>query len=259
MNKNQDSQELNNAKANFGFQEVDKNLKQSLVNKVFNEVAGKYDVMNDIMSLGLHHIWKKRFVNLIPNLDSNILDVAGGTGDIAFNIKKRALNCGKNPKITIADINYEMLKKCKDKAFDKNYFNNLDIVTCDAQKLPFQDNSFDYYTIAFGIRNVSDIDIALKEAHRVLKKGGKFLCLEFSKIDNSFVQSLYDFYSFNIIPKIGKFVAGNEPAYRYLSESIDLFPNQDEFKVKILNAGFNNVSYINLSGGIASMHTAYKI
>ncbi len=258
MNNSQNPPEEKN-ELNFGFKKVTAEQKRSLVNNVFSDVSGKYDLMNDLMSFGVHRIWKDNFCKMIPNLDSNIIDVAGGTGDIAFRIKSRGKKLNKNPHIVVCDINGEMLKICQNKAIDQNILNNLDLVIADAENLPFADNSFDYYTIAFGIRNVLSIENSLKEAYRVLKPTGKFLCLEFSRVQNELIKQLYDFYSFNIIPNIGKCVTNNEGAYRYLSESISLFPDQEDFKTKIQNAGFSNVRYENLTFGVAAIHYGYKI
>jgi len=243
----------------FGFEKVSSKQKRTLVDGVFSDVAGKYDLMNDFMSFGVHRLWKDEFCRMIPNLDSKILDMAGGTGDISFRLKERAKKQNKDAKIVISDINHEMLQVCQARAIDRNIINNFDLVVADAEKLPFPDNSFDYYTIAFGIRNVVSIENALAEAYRVLKPTGKFLCLEFSKVQNNFVKPLYDFYSFNMIPKIGGCVAGNQDAYRYLAESISLFPEQEDFKTMIQKTGFSNVAYKNLTFGVAAIHYGFKI
>ena len=244
---------------NFGFKKVSGEQKRSLVDEVFSGIAGRYDLMNDIMSLGVHRLWKDKFCKMIPNLDGRIIDVAGGTGDIAFRIKDRAKKQGKDPYIVVCDINQDMLKVCQEKAIDQNILNNIDFVAADAEKLPFEDNSFDYYTIAFGLRNMLSIERTLKEAYRVLKPTGKFLCLEFSQVQNELIKPLYDFYSFNMIPAIGKYIANNEPAYRYLTESISIFPDQESLKKKIYDAGFIDVNYQNLTCGIAAIHYGYKI
>ncbi|MDP5109914.1 MAG: bifunctional demethylmenaquinone methyltransferase/2-methoxy-6-polyprenyl-1,4-benzoquinol methylase UbiE [Rickettsiaceae bacterium] len=243
---------------NFGFKKVSAKEKRSLVDGVFSDVAGKYDLMNDFMSFGIHRLWKEEFCRMIPNMDSIILDVAGGTGDISFRLKEKGKTQGKNTHIVVSDINKEMLDVCQSRAIDRNILNNFDIVVADAEKLPFSDNSFDYYTIAFGIRNVVSIENALAEALRVLKPTGKFLCLEFSKVRNNFLKPLYDFYTFNVIPKIGNCVAGNQDAYRYLAESISLFPDQEDFKTMIQKVGFTNVAYKNLTFGTAAIHYGFK-
>lgn len=249
----------NNDKKDFGFEKVSPTQKRTLVDGVFSDVAKKYDLMNDLMSFGVHRLWKDEFCQMIPNLDSAILDVAGGTGDIAFRIKDRGRKQNKDPHVVVCDINKEMLKLCRDKAVDSNILTNFDMVLGDAEKLPFEDNSFDYYTIAFGIRNMLNIGNALEEARRVLKPTGKFLCLEFSKVQNDLMRPLYDFYSFNLIPTIGGAVASNKSAYKYLAESISLFPQQEDFKTMIKKAGFTDVSYKNLTFGVAAIHYGYKI
>lgn len=244
---------------NFGFKKIEANEKQSLVNSVFSNVADKYDLMNDLMSFGMHRLWKDEFIRQIPNLNSNILDVASGSGDIALKLAKKAKDRGNNISLTLSDINEEMLRQAKKKSIDLNLFQNLKFTVASAEELPFPDNSFDYYTIAFGIRNVPDINKALKEAYRVLKPMGKFICLEFSKVKESLLQDFYKFYSFNVIPKIGQIITGNKEAYDYLVESIDLFPSQDEFRIMIKEAGFEEINYKNLSGGIVAIHSAYKL
>lgn len=244
---------------NFGFEKVSSKEKRTLVDGVFSDVAGKYDLMNDFMSFGIHRLWKDEFCGMIPNMNSKILDVAGGTGDIAFRLKERAKRQNKDAHIVVSDINHEMLEVCQTRAIDKNIINSFDLVVADAEKLPFPDNSFDYYTIAFGIRNVVSIENCLAEAHRVLKPMGKFLCLEFSKVQNDLLKPIYDFYSFNMIPKIGGCVVGNQDAYRYLAESISVFPDQEDFKTMIQDTGFSNVTYKNLTFGVAAIHHGFKV
>ncbi len=244
---------------NFGYRKVELEEKESLVKDIFSNVADKYDLMNNLMSFGIHHLWKDKLIQEVFDFNSNILDVAGGTGDIAFRLYKKGMSVNITPNIIVADINPEMLQLCKNKAIDTNILSGINFVECNAENLPFDDESFDYYTISFGIRNITNIDVALKEAHRVLKPLGKFICLEFSKIDNSIIQKLYDTYSFNIVPTIGKIVASNEKAYKYLVESIDLFPDQEIFKSMIEDAGFKNVKYHNLTFGISAIHKGYKI
>ena len=241
-------------KTHFGFKEIFTKDKDSLVHNIFSSVADKYDLMNDAMSFGIHHIWKRKFVSKIENLDAKILDVACGTGDISFRMYKKAISLRITPNITSTDINQEMLDIAEKRAIDKNILHGIKFVNANAEDLPFEDNSFDYYTISFGIRNVTNIDKALAEARRVLKSGGKFLCLEFSKVDNIILNQIYDFYSMNIIPKMGKMIAGDEESYQYLVESIRRFPNQIEFKSMIQKSGFETVKYTNLSGGICSIH-----
>lgn len=255
MNNTKDNLE----KTNVGFEKVSFNKKKSLVNNIFSNIANKYDTMNDLMSFGIHRLWKDKFSMQIPNLNSHILDVASGTGDIAFRIINRAKKQNKTLQITLCDINQEMLNIATNKAIDNNLLQGLNYVCGDAENLPFADNSFDYYTIAFGIRNVVSIENVLKEAFRVLKPTGKFLCLEFSKLQYSALKRFYDFYSFNIIPKLGQVVANNEGAYKYLIESINLFPDQETFKIMIQEAGFCKVRYENLTFGVAAIHSAYKL
>ncbi len=244
---------------NFGFEKVTSEEKRILVDGVFSDVAGKYDLMNDVMSLGVHRLWKDEFCRMIPNLNSTILDVAGGTGDIAFRLKDNAKKQNRDPRIVVCDINYDMLTVCKNRAINRNILHKLDLVVGDAEKLPFPDNSFDYYIIAFGIRNMLSLEKTLAEAYRVLKPTGKFLCLEFSKIQNDFIRPLYDFYSFKLIPSIGGYVANNRDAYKYLAESIKLFPDQETFKTIVQDAGFSDVRYKNLTFGVAAIHYGFKI
>mgnify|MGYP001320515453 CR=1 FL=1 len=239
----------------FGFKTVDENEKYTLVRGVFDSVATRYDVMNDLMSAGLHRVWKNEMVNwLAPKAGMQILDVAGGTGDITFRIKEKA-DC----HVTVCDINYQMLREGKNRATDRNIRDGIDWVCGDAENLPIPDNSMDAYTIAFGIRNVTHIDKALSEAYRVLKIGGRFLCLEFSHLQYDFLQKIYDAYSFAAIPRIGKMVTGDSESYQYLVESIRKFPKQDEFVGMISSAGFANVQYRNLSQGVVAIHSGRKV
>ncbi len=239
----------------FGYKTVDEGEKAKLVRGVFDSVAARYDVMNDLMSAGLHRLWKNEMVSMLnPQAGQNILDVAGGTGDIAFRIKEKA-DC----HVTVCDINQQMLSEGKDRATDRNIRNGIDWVCGDAENLPLPDNSMDAYTIAFGIRNVTHIDKALSEAHRVLKIGGRFLCLEFSHLQHDFLQKIYDAYSFSAIPRIGKMVTGDSESYQYLVESIRKFPKQEEFAGMIRVADFANVQYRNLSQGIVAIHSGRKV
>jgi demethylmenaquinone methyltransferase/2-methoxy-6-polyprenyl-1,4-benzoquinol methylase len=237
-------------KAKFGFKEVEAFQKESLVQGVFSSVAPKYDIMNDLMSFGLHKIWKRDLISEIsPSGGDILLDVAGGTGDVAH----RFLQAGGSSAVVV-DLNEEMLKEGQAKLSDPR----LSWVHANAEALPFEDNSFDYYTISFGIRNVTNIDKALAEAYRVLKPMGKFLCLEFSQVNTPVLSRLYDFYSFNIIPKIGKMVAGDEEAYRYLVESIKNFEPAPRFAKLIEHAGFESVGYTKLTFGVVAIHVGYK-
>lgn len=226
---------------------------------IFSSVAGHYDLMNDLMSFGIHRIWKNTMIQKIGDFNGKLIDVAGGTGDIAARFYKKALEKHITPNIVICDINADMLEQGRSNLIDKNLWKNVKFCTCNAQELPFENNSFDYYTIAFGIRNVSDINAALKEAHRVLKPMGKFICLEFSRVDNAVLRRLYDFYSSFVIPKIGQLVAKNEDAYQYLVDSIRAFPKQEEFLQIINQAGFEKSKYCNLSNGVVAIHTGWKL
>ena len=227
--------------------------KNKLVNSVFSDVHKKYDLMNDIMSLGIHRAWKEKFINWMnPQPETNLIDVASGTGDIA----KLFLNETKNSGlITCVEPNSQMLNQGKKKL--KKY-ENIKWINAPAEKIPIRDNTFDYYSISYGIRNVSDINTVLKEAFRVLKPGGRFMCLEFSKIDNELLNYLYKQYS-KTIPLIGKLIVGSEKPYKYLIESIEKFYNQDQLVELILDNGFSNVEYRNVSNGISAIHSAWKI
>jgi demethylmenaquinone methyltransferase / 2-methoxy-6-polyprenyl-1,4-benzoquinol methylase len=249
-------------KTDFGFKKVNKNEKQSLVESIFSNVASKYDLMNDLMSGGAHRLWKNQMLNQIDfdkNKNYKIIDVAGGTGDIAFRIAKKANQNNIKAKINIVDINQEMLDEGKKKAINLNLFNQVNFNRCNGESLDYNENNFDYYTIAFGIRNFTNIDTGLKEAYRVLNKGGKFICLEFSKVNNEILSKVYDTYSFNIIPRVGGLVLNDKDSYQYLVESIRKFPNQEKFKEMIDAAGFKNCSYKSLSFGAVAIHVGYKL
>ena len=227
--------------------------KNKLVNSVFSRVHEKYDLMNDIMSLGVHRIWKEKFIDWMnPQLNSKLIDVASGTGDIA----KLFFNKTKNSaKITCVEPNKEMLEQGKIKL--KNH-KSITWINSNAENIPVNDNTFDYYSISYGIRNVSNINMALKEAFRVLKPGGRFMCLEFSKIDNEMLNFLYKQYS-KTIPFIGKLVVGSDAPYKYLVDSIDKFYNQKELALLIKKNGFSNVEFRNVSNGISAIHSGWKI
>lgn len=241
----------------FGFKSVTSQEKTSLVRSVFASVASRYDIMNDAMSCGMHRLWKSEFIARIPDFSGKLLDMASGTGDIAIGYYKRAEEYGIKADIVASDASLEMLEEGKKKAIDSGVVGIKYQVT-EAEKLPFKDNEFDYYTVAFGVRNFTDIPKALKEAHRVLKPGGKFLCLEFSQVQNPILNAMYDFYSMNVIPFMGKFIARDEGSYRYLVESIRRFPDQDSFKKMIEDAGFVAVDYTNLTFGTVAIHSGYK-
>ena len=241
----------------FGFKEVDPRDKARLVEGVFDSVASRYDLMNDLMSGGIHRLWKNKFVAMLrPSAAKTLLDVAGGTGDIALRYRERA---GGKARITICDINREMLKVGQDRALDRGYLKGFEWVTGNAEDLPFKDNSYDLYTISFGLRNVPKIDDALEEAYRVLKPGGQFFCLEFSQMTHPALRKIYDEYSFRIIPKIGEMVANDRASYQYLVESIRRFPSQEALAKRMRKAGFEKVRFVNLSGGIATIHTGVKL
>lgn len=243
----------------FGFKKVSEGEKQNLVNEVFSRVANRYDLMNDLMSGGLHRVWKDAMVSwLAPARNANfqVLDVAGGTGDIAFRIVEAS---GYKAQVTVLDINPAMLEVGRERAAKRGIFENLSFVEANAEGLPFEDSSFDAYTIAFGIRNVPRIDKALSEAYRVLRPGGRFLCLEFSDVDLPVLDRLYEAWSFHAIPQIGKVITGDDEPYRYLVESIRKFPNQANFAEMIRNAGFSRVTWRDYTGGIATLHSGWKI
>ena len=243
----------------FGFRKVAEAEKQGLVNEVFSKVADRYDQMNDLMSAGLHRLWKDDFVTQLGPPKSrpfHVLDVAGGTGDIAFRIVRAG---GPETHVTVADISPEMVAEGRKRAEKEGLLGRCDFTVGNAEALAFPDKSFDAYTIAFGIRNVTHIDRALAEAFRVLKPGGRFLCLEFSHPDVPVLDSFYDAYSFTVIPAIGKVVTGDGQPYRYLVESIRTFPKQEQFKAMIAESGFARASYRNLTGGIVAVHSGWRL
>lgn len=243
----------------YGFRTVPDGEKQTLVNDVFHKVARRYDIMNDVMSGGMHRVWKDAMiVSLNPprRPGYRFLDVAGGTGDIAFRIVAAS---GGQARGTVLDINGSMLGVGAERATKKGFTENLDFVEANAEELPFEDQSFDAYTIAFGIRNVPDIDKALSEAYRVLRRGGRFLCLEFSEVEIPLLDRVYDAWSFNGIPAMGKAIAGDAEPYQYLVESIRKFPNQRDFAAMIERAGFSRVGFTNYTGGVAALHSGWKI
>jgi demethylmenaquinone methyltransferase/2-methoxy-6-polyprenyl-1,4-benzoquinol methylase len=244
----------------FGFRSVRESERQGLVNQVFSSVASRYDLMNDLMSGGLHRLWKAEFVAMIGapkgTAPFKLLDVAGGTGDIAIRYAEAS---GPNATAVLSDISPEMLEEGRTKVAAKGLAARIGLTQGNAESLPFPDRTFDAYTIAFGIRNVTRIDAALSEAFRVLKIGGRFLCLEFSECQVPLLDRLYDFHSFEVIPRLGQIAAGSADPYRYLVESIRRFPNQETFAGLIRDAGFERVSYRNLTGGIAAIHIGWKL
>jgi demethylmenaquinone methyltransferase/2-methoxy-6-polyprenyl-1,4-benzoquinol methylase len=251
------------ATANFGYTDVPLAEKQGLVDDVFHKVASRYDLMNDLMSGGMHRIWKDALVSrLAPprrqvgKKPFEVLDVAGGTGDIAFRIIERAQGA---VSATVCDINSSMLAVGQSRAEKRGYTDEVSFVEGNAEDLPFDSGRFDAYTIAFGIRNVPRIDKALAEAYRVLRPGGRLLVLEFSSVDVPFLDKVYEAFSFRIIPPLGRVIAGDAEPYRYLVESIRTFPNQERFADMIRDAGFQRVDVTNMTGGIAALHSGWKL
>ncbi|MFM2390947.1 MAG: hypothetical protein RLZZ437_2502 [Pseudomonadota bacterium] len=240
----------------FGFQTVPEGEKAGMVHGVFTRVASKYDVMNDLMSGGVHRLWKDAMMDwLAPRPGQRLLDVAGGTGDVAFRFLKRA----QSATATVCDMTESMLIEGRKRADADQLAERLDWVVGDAMALPFAANSFDVYTISFGIRNVTRIADALSEAYRVLRPGGRLMVLEFSRIPNDLMQKAYDLYSFNVIPVMGQVVTGDRDSYQYLVESIRKFPDQETFAGMIRQAGFGQVKYRNLTMGVAALHSGWKL
>ena len=247
---------MTNKTTHFGAREVREDDKAGLVHGVFTNVASKYDVMNDVMSVGIHRLWKDAMMDwLAPRAGQSLLDVAGGTGDIAFRFLDRA----GPASAVVLDMTESMLLEGRRRAEAIALADNLDWVTGDAMALPFEDKTFDVYTISFGIRNVTRVPDALSEAYRVLKPGGRLMVLEFSQLPNEGLQTLYDLYSYNVIPRMGQAIAGDRESYQYLVESIRRFPDQDTFADMIADAGFDMVKYRNLSMGIAALHSGWKL
>ncbi|MGB0223374.1 MULTISPECIES: bifunctional demethylmenaquinone methyltransferase/2-methoxy-6-polyprenyl-1,4-benzoquinol methylase UbiE [unclassified Marinobacterium] len=240
----------------FGYQEVPVDEKVNRVADVFHSVAAKYDVMNDLMSGGIHRIWKRITIESSGARPGHkILDIAGGTGDLT---RRFAQIVGQSGKVVLADINDSMLKVGRDKLIDKGVAGNVEYVQANAECLPFEDNTFDIITIAFGLRNVTDKDAALRSMNRVLKPGGKLMVLEFSKTENPLLTKAYDFYSFNLLPKMGQLIANDAESYRYLAESIRMHPDQETLKGMMDSAGFVQTRYRNLTQGIVALHTGIK-
>ena len=244
-------------RASFGYRDVPAGEKAGLVRRVFESVAPRYDLMNDLMSGGVHRLWKNTLIDVVnPRPGERFLDVAGGTGDIAFRLVRRQ---GERADVTVCDINQAMLAVGRDRTIDRGIVTGLDWVTGDAESLPFEDRAFDGYTIAFGLRNVTDIDKALAEAHRVLKPGGRFCCLEFSKVTSAPVGRAYDAYSSRALPFFGRVVAGDAEAYRYLHESIRRFPAQRELARRMREAGFANVAWRDMTLGVVALHSGWRV
>lgn len=240
----------------FGFTTVKRSEKEKLVRGVFDSVASRYDLMNDLMSVGIHRLWKRFTIELSAvRRGQTVLDIAGGTGDLSARFSKLV---GEDGKVILADINDSMLRVGRDKLLDAGAFGNLHMVQCDAQYLPFPDNSIDCITIAFGLRNVTDKDLALRSMERILKPGGRLLVLEFSKPTNPLLEKAYDAYSFRVLPIMGKLVANDEESYRYLAESIRKHPDQDTLLGMMEDAGFVDCQYHNMTGGIVAVHRGIK-
>jgi demethylmenaquinone methyltransferase/2-methoxy-6-polyprenyl-1,4-benzoquinol methylase len=237
----------------FGYQSVDEAEKAKHVRGVFDSVAPKYDLMNDLMSMGMHRAWKA-FTVMVANIREGyqVLDIAGGTGDLALAFSKKV---GKSGRVVHTDINEAMLRTGRDRLLDAGVA--LPTLVCDAEKLPFPSDHFDVVSVAFGLRNMTHKDVALAEMNRVLKPGGKLLVLEFSKVAPP-LEKVYDWYSFKVLPKLGKLVAGDDASYRYLAESIRMHPGQEELKALMTNTGFGHVDYHNLTGGLVALHVGIK-
>ena len=239
----------------FGFETIESNKKAARVRNVFDSVSNKYDLMNDLMSLGLHRLWKHftiEHASIIPG--DIVLDLAGGTGDLAKDFSRAV---GKDGSVILADINHAMLKEGRKRVIDNGVANNLSIIQLDAEKLPFEENTFNCVSIAFGLRNVTNKMEALKSIYKTLRPGGKILILEFSQPIEA-IRSIYDWYSFKILPKIGKYIANDEDSYQYLAESIRMHPNQEEMIKMLKKAKFTNCRYFNFSGGIVALHIGYR-
>ena len=239
----------------FGYKEVGVDDKQGLVREVFDSVATNYDLMNDVLSMGAHRLWK-RYTIASSNVKEGdrILDIAGGTGDLALKFREKV---GDSGQVILTDINGAMLEEGRKSLIDRGVF-DVEFVQANAERLPFEDNSFDCVSIAFGLRNVTDKEAAIRQMFRVLKKGGCLLILEFSKVENEMLEKFYDFYSFNVMPKLGGLLADDEQSYQYLAESIRKHPDQEALKTMVIDAGFDLCEYQNLSGGIVALHKAIK-
>jgi demethylmenaquinone methyltransferase/2-methoxy-6-polyprenyl-1,4-benzoquinol methylase len=241
----------------FGFEQVNVEDKVRRVRGVFDSVASSYDIMNDVMSMGIHRLWKRVTVEVAAlRAGQKVLDLAGGTGDLTRLMSERV---GPDGKIVISDINGNMLSVGRDTLINKGYVGNIEYVQANAEVLPFPDNQFHCVTIGFGLRNVTDKDRALREMYRVLKPGGKLLVLEFSKPTNPALSKVYDLYSFKLLPLMGKLIAHDEASYRYLAESIRMHPDQETLKEMMIEAGFERCEYLNMTGGVVALHKGYKI
>lgn len=240
----------------FGYKQVARDEKQGLVANVFNSVAKKYDIMNDVMSFGIHRLWKRYTIDCSGvRKGMKVLDIAGGTGDLTAQFSRRV---GPTGEVVLADINQAMLDVGRDKLRNMGIVDNVDYVQANAEELPFESDTFDIITIAFGLRNVTDKQKALESMFRVLKPGGRLLVLEFSKPEPPLLSQAYDFYSFNVLPKMGQLVAGDAESYQYLAESIRMHPDQETLKGMMETAGYEQVTYHNLTGGIVALHRGFK-
>jgi demethylmenaquinone methyltransferase/2-methoxy-6-polyprenyl-1,4-benzoquinol methylase len=248
---------MSEEKTHFGYREVPENEKAKLVGQVFTSVAGKYDVMNDLMSFGAHRLWKRYFVATSGVREGDVvLDLAGGTGDIAALLLPRV---GAKGAVVVGDINAEMLRVGRTRLLDRGHVKALDYAQLDAEALPFPDKSFDCVTMAFGLRNVTHKERALAEIHRVLKVGGRVLILEFSRVRAEILKPLYDFHSFEVLPRLGRLIANDEESYRYLAESIRKHPDQETLKAMMETAGFARVDVRNLTAGVVAIHRGYRV
>jgi demethylmenaquinone methyltransferase/2-methoxy-6-polyprenyl-1,4-benzoquinol methylase len=245
----------NLATTDFGFRQVPRAAKRGMVREVFDSVAPRYDLMNDLMSLGVHRVWKRILLTALdPRSGRTLLDLAGGTGDISFGWLR--LGGGK---VLLSDINPAMLQVARDRALDRGIVADLDFLVADAERIPLPDRTFDRVSIAFGLRNCTDKDAVLCEARRVLKPGGRFFCLEFSRVQVAALMPVYDAWSFRVLPRLGQLVARDADSYRYLAESIRTFPNQERLAGMMRSAGFARVDVRNLSGGIAAIHSGWRL
>ena len=246
-----------NKKTDFGYEKVSSKEKTKRVDEVFSSVADDYDLMNDVMSFGIHRIWKHFTVNISGiRRDSCVLDLAGGTGDITKLVRKKL---GKDGHVTLCDTNENMLNQGRENLINTGMIKGINFIRANAENLPFRDNSFDFVIIAFGLRNFTNKNIALESIYKKLKYGSQLIILEFSKVTTPLLDKLYQKYSFNIIPKLGKAISRNESSYRYLVESINMHPSQKELSSMMEEAGFKNIKYYNLFSGIAAVHRGYKI
>ena len=247
---------MSDSKTHFGYKTVDAEKKAGMVAGVFHSVAAKYDVMNDLMSMGIHRIWKRFTIELSGvRKGHRVLDIAGGTGDLAAKFSKLV---GPEGQVVLADINDSMLKVGRDKLIDRGIVSNVEYAQANAESLPFPDNYFDCITIAFGLRNVTEKDTALRSMLRVLKPGGRLLVLEFSKPQNQLLNKAYDSYSFNVLPKMGQLITNDAESYQYLAESIRMHPDQETLKEMMVDAGFARCEYYNMTGGIVAVHKGIK-